>query len=98
MRHEQGIKQTSSKMKDRKKEGTALLSCDFIVLDVVVIPAFVMHINLSYFYGIHAFCSYCDRVYREEVGSTSHLCSHTCRGQKARAAPWILTRLLPALI
>lgn len=49
LRHEQGIKQTSSKMKDRKKEGTALLSCDFIVLDVVVIPAFVMHINLSYF-------------------------------------------------
>lgn len=37
-------------------------------LDIVVVPASVIHNTLSYFYGIHAFCSYDGRVYRRGSG------------------------------
>lgn len=61
------------------------LQHQFSVLDIAVIPAFVIHINLTYSYGIYAFCSCCDRVYLEEGGSASHLCSQTCGGSKGQS-------------
>lgn len=69
-----------------------------IHIQPVSVYIYMVCLILSCILEFHAICSCSGRVYLEEVGWTSHFCSDTCRGQKAKAAPWTLTRLLPTLI